>query len=128
MMTRARRPIPPKYLEHGIRIAKEIARLDIGQGIVVRKGTVLIVEGFDGTDAMLERAGEFDTDGKIFVKTVKPNQDYRFDVPVFGLHTLKEMRESKIEMAALEAGNTVVLDKPAVIREANRLGIRILGY
>jgi len=128
MMTRSRKPIPPEYLEHGIRIAKEIARLDIGQGIVVRKGTVLIVEGFDGTDAMLRRAGEFETDGKIFVKTVKPAQDYRFDVPVFGLHTLKEMSRSKIETAALEAENTVVLDKKAVIQEANRLGIQIYGY
>ncbi len=128
MMTRARKPIPPEYLEHGIRIAKEIARLDIGQGIVVRKGTVLVVEGFDGTNAMLRRAGEFQTDEKIFVKTVKPRQDYRFDVPVFGPRTLELMREANIDTAALEAENTVVLDKPAVIREANRHGIRLYGY
>lgn len=128
MMTKSRKPIPPQYLEHGIRIAKEVARLDIGQGVVVRKGTVLIVEGFDGTDAMLRRAGEFKTDEKIFVKTVKPQQDYRFDVPVFGLHTLDVLLEASIDTVALEAGKTVMLDKPAVIQKANKHGIRIFGY
>lgn len=128
MMTRSRKPIAPDALEHGIRIAKEIARLDIGQGVVVRRGTVLIVEGFDGTDAMLRRAGEFNTDEKIFVKTVKPEQDYRFDVPVFGLHTLEVMLEANIDSVALEAGNTVMLDKPKVVAEANKHGIRIFGY
>lgn len=128
MMTKARKPITPDYLDHGIRIAKEVARLDIGQGVVVHQGTVLVVEGFDGTDAMLRRAGEFKTDEKIFVKTVKPQQDYRFDVPVFGLHTLEVLQEAKIDAVALEAGKTVMLDKPEVIAKANRLGIRIFGY
>jgi UDP-2,3-diacylglucosamine hydrolase len=128
MMTKSRKPITPEYLDHGIRIAKEVARLDIGQGVVVRKGTVLVVEGFDGTNAMLRRAGQFKTDEKIFVKTVKPQQDYRFDVPVFGLQTVEVLQEAKIDAVALEAEKTVILDKPQVIEEANRLGIRIFGY
>lgn len=128
MMTRSRKAISPEYLEHGIRIAKEVARLDIGQGVVVRKGTVLVVEGFDGTDAMLRRAGRFQTDEKIFVKTVKPQQDYRFDVPVFGLHTLDVLLEAKIDAVALEAEKTVILDKSEVIKKANEHGIRMFGY
>lgn len=128
MMTKSRKPIPPEFLEHGIRIAKEVARLDIGQGVVVRKGTVLVVEGFDGTNEMLRRAGQFKTDEKIFVKTVKPQQDYRFDVPVFGLHTLDVMLEAKIDAVALEAEKTVMLDKHDVIAKANKHGIRIFGY
>lgn len=128
MMTRSRKPISPEYLEHGIRIAKEIARLDIGQGVVVRKGTVLVVEGFDGTNAMLRRAGTFETADKIFVKTVKPTQDYRFDVPVFGPHTLDVLEEAKIDTVALEAGKTIILHKAEVIADANRRGIRIYGY
>jgi DUF1009 family protein len=80
-------PTDPEYLEHGIHIAREIARLDIGQGCVVRKGTVLAVEAFEGTDDMLRRAGTFKTDETLFVKTVKTRQDFRFDVPVFGLRT-----------------------------------------
>jgi DUF1009 family protein len=128
MMTQSRKPIDPEYLEHGIRIAKEIARLDIGQGIVVRKGTVLVVEGFDGTNAMLRRAGTFEASDKIFVKTVKPNQDYRFDVPILGPRTMEVLREAKIDSVAVEAGNILILDKPAVIADANRHGIRIYGY
>jgi DUF1009 family protein len=128
MMTRSRKPISPEFLQHGIRIAKEVARLDIGQGVVVRKGTVLVVEGFDGTDAMLRRSGQFKTDEKIFVKTVKPAQDYRFDVPVFGPHTLDVMLEAHIDSVALEADKTIILDKPAVIEKANLHGIRIFGY
>lgn len=128
MMTRSRKPIAPEFLEHGIRIAKEVARLDIGQGVVVRKGTVLVVEGFDGTDAMLRRSGDFKTDDKIFVKTVKPAQDYRFDVPVFGSHTLDVMLEANIDSVALEADKTIILDKPEVIEKANRHGLRIFGY
>ena len=69
-------------------IARECARLDIGQGCVVRKGTVLAVEAFEGTDEMLRRAGAFKTDSTLFVKTVKASQDYRFDVPCFGHRTL----------------------------------------
>lgn len=128
MMTKSRKPIPPEDLRHGIRIAKEIARLDIGQGVVVRKGTVLVVEGFDGTNEMLRRAGTFDADGMIFVKTVKPQQDYRFDVPVFGPHTLDVMQEAGIDTVALEAAKTIILHKPEVIADANRRSIRIFGY
>jgi UDP-2,3-diacylglucosamine hydrolase len=128
MMTRVRKAIAPEYLEHGIRIAKEIARLDIGQGVVVRKGTVLVVEGFDGTNAMLRRAATFETSDKIFVKTVKPKQDYRFDVPVFGPHTLDLLKEAKIDAVALEAGKTIIIDRPDVIARADQMGIRIYGY
>ncbi len=116
------------YINHGIEVAKEIARLDVGQGLVVRKGTVLAVEGFDGTDKMLRRCADFDTKGKIFVKTVKPNQDYRFDVPAFGMRTLESLQIGGIDTVALEAGKTMIINKPLVIREANRLGIRIYGY
>lgn len=115
-------------IEHGIRIAKGVAQLDIGQGCVVRKGTVIAVEAFEGTDPMLRRAGSFDTDHLIFVKTVKAHQDYRFDVPCFGLRTLEVMDEAKIRLACLEAGNTIILEKPAVLARAAKLGIRIYGY
>ena len=121
-------PIDGEYLGHGIHIAREAARLDIGQGCVVRKGTVLAVEAFEGTDEMLRRAGAFKTDGALFVKTVKASQDYRFDVPVFGLRTLEVMREAGIQAAALEAGRVIILDKPNVIAQARAWGISILGF
>ena len=115
-------------LAHGVRIAREIARLDVGQGVVVRRGTVLAVEAFEGTDAMLQRAGTFKTDSTLFVKTTKPRQDTRFDVPVFGARTLAVMRENHLAAAALEAGGCLILDREEVLAEARRAKITILGY
>jgi DUF1009 family protein len=128
VMTGGKFPIDREYLEHGIHIARESARLDIGQGCVVRKGTVLAVEAFEGTDAMLRRAGEFKTDNALFVKTVKTHQDYRFDVPVFGQRTLETMREAGLHAAALEVGRVIMIDKPAVLAQAKEWGISLFGF
>lgn len=121
-------PVDREYLEHGIHIAREVARLDIGQGCVVRKGTVLAVEAFEGTDDMLRRAGTFKTDETLFVKTVKSQQDFRFDVPVFGHRTLETLREAGISAAALEAGKVIVLEKPSVLAQARSWGISLYGF
>jgi DUF1009 family protein len=121
-------PIDREPLEHGMHIARECARLDIGQGCVVRKGTVLAVEAFEGTDEMLRRAGSFKTDHALFVKTVKANQDYRFDVPCFGVRTLEVMREAHILAAALEAGRVILLDRAAVLAHARDWGISLFGF
>jgi DUF1009 family protein len=128
VMTGGKFPIDREYLDHGIHIARESARLDIGQGCVVRKGTVLAVEAFEGTDAMLRRAGEFKTDNALFVKTVKTHQDYRFDVPVFGQRTLETMREAGLHAAALEVGRVIMIDKPAVLAQAKEWGISLFGF
>ena len=127
-MTGGKFPIETEYLEHGIHIARELARLDIGQGCVVRKGTVLAVEAFEGTDEMLRRAGSFKTDNALFVKTVKARQDFRFDVPCFGQRTLETMREAGLTAAALEAGKVILLDKPAVLAQARTWGIALHGF
>lgn len=117
-----------ELIEHGIRMAKGIAELDIGQGAVVRKGTVLAVEAYEGTDPMLQRAGSFKTDGLIFVKTVKRAQDYRFDVPVFGERTLDVMHAAGIHTAALEVDRVIMLDKVALLKKADQLKIELVGY
>lgn len=127
-MSGSKFPIELEYLDHGIHIAREIARLDIGQGCVVRKGTVIAVEAFEGTDEMLRRAGQFKTDETLFVKTVKTKQDFRFDVPVFGPRTLQTMHEAKLGAAALEAGKVIVLDRPAVLKQAKSWGIALHGF
>ncbi|PTY07020.1 DUF1009 domain-containing protein [Opitutaceae bacterium EW11] len=127
-MTGGRFPIEQDYVDHGVHIARECARLDIGQGVVVRKGTVLAVEAFEGTDEMLRRAGGFKTDHTLFVKTVKANQDYRFDVPVFGMRTLETMREAGLAAAALETNRVIILDKPAVVAQARSWGIALQGF
>lgn len=127
-MTGRRFPIDSEYVDHGVQIARECARLDIGQGCVVRKGTVLAVEAFEGTDEMLRRAGAFKTDAALFVKTVKTRQDWRFDVPCFGQRTLETMREARIATAALEAGKVIILDKTAVLQQARAWEISLLGF
>jgi DUF1009 family protein len=128
LMTRGHSKIASTALEHGIRIAKEIARLDIGQGVVVDNGTVLAVEAFEGTSRMLERAGTFGAKEALFVKTTKPGHDMRFDVPVFGLETIEVMRRAGLKAAALEVERALILDRERVIAEAERLGIGLYGY
>jgi hypothetical protein len=127
-MTGGRFPADPEVLDHGVHIARECARLDIGQGCVVRKGTVLAVEAFEGTDEMLRRAGALKADEALFVKTVKARQDFRFDVPCFGMRTLETMRESGLRAAALESGGVILLDKPAVLEKARDWKISLLGF
>jgi len=127
VMVKGKEKIDPEHLAHGIEIARENARLDVGQGVVVSRGTVLAVEAFEGTNAMLERAGKFGAKNCLFVKLGKPKQDTRFDVPVFGLQTLEAMKDAGIKNAAIEAGSVLLLNKKEVIREAQRVGTSLLG-
>ena len=128
LMTKGAVRAEAAFIHHGIQIAKGIAELDVGQGAVVRKGTVLAVEAYEGTDPMLQRAGTFKTDDLIFVKTVKRQQDYRFDVPVFGERTLEVMHTAGIHTAALEVDRVLMLDKAALLKKAVQLKIELIGY
>ena len=114
-------------LAHGLKIARECARLDIGQSCVVARGSVLAVEAWEGTDKMLERAGTFEAKDALFVKTVKPNQDYRFDVPVIGERTIRKLAASNIFNAAVEAENVIILEPEKTLALAEENGIKIFG-
>ena len=127
-MTKRFEKIDDAYIQHGVEIATEMAHLDVGQGVCVRKGTVIAVEAFEGTDPMLRRAGEFKTDQLIFVKTVKRDQDYRFDVPVFGLRTLEVMKEAGLRTAVLKAGSVILVEKEKVLAEATKAKIQLIGF
>ena len=127
VMVKGKEKIAPEHLNHGIEIARENARLDVGQGVVVSRGTVLAVETFEGTNAMLDRAGKFGAKNCLFVKIGKPQQDTRFDVPVFGLQTLHAMKDAGIGTAALESGAVLLLDRDDVIREAGNQKITLMG-
>lgn len=128
VMTGGKSKVESTTLEHGIRIANEIARLDIGQGVIVKQGTVLCIEEFDGTDSMLKRASKFDTKNKLFVKTVKPNQNFAIDIPVFGETTIQSMIEGGVSAAALSAGQTIMLHKERVIEAAIKAKIQLIGF
>lgn len=109
----------------GFRIAKESSRLDIGQSVVVKKGTVVAVEAFEGTDAAMERGGKLGKGDVVLVKVSKPEQDFRFDVPVIGTRTLEKARESGVKVIACEARRTLLLDRKAVEELAARAKISL---
>jgi len=101
--------------DFGYRIAKETSKLDIGQSVVVRHGTVLAAEAFEGTNACIRRGGELGR-GKdvMLVKVSKPNQDFRFDVPVIGPQTIETCVAAGVGCIAIEAGKTLLLEKDRV--------------
>ena len=127
VIVKGKEKIAPEHLDHGIEIARENARLDVGQGVVVTRGTVLAVEAFEGTNAMIKRAGTFGAKNCLFVKLGKPKQDTRFDVPVFGLQTLQSMHDAGIKNAALETDSVLLLNKLEVLKQAKKLGIGLTG-
>ncbi|MBV9491831.1 MAG: UDP-2,3-diacylglucosamine diphosphatase LpxI [Verrucomicrobia bacterium] len=111
----------------GFGIAKEIARLDIGQTAVVRNGTVLAVEAFEGTNEAMQRGATLGRGQAVVVKVSKPNQDLRFDVPVIGVKTFEVAAQAGVRLIAVEARLTLLLDRPAVCNAANRAGIALHG-
>ena len=110
----------------GVPIAKTIGDLDIGQTVVVKDRAVLAVEAIEGTDAAIRRGGAI-APGACVVKVAKPSQDPRFDVPTIGPGTVAVLAEANVAALAIEAGATVVLEREAVVREADRLGIAIVA-
>jgi UDP-2,3-diacylglucosamine hydrolase len=106
----------------GLRIAKEVSRLEIGQTVVVKDGTVLAVEGFEGTDRCLTRGGELagKDGGAIAVKVAKANHDMRFDIPCLGPLTLEACATARIAALAFEAGKALLLEQETCARLADR--------
>jgi hypothetical protein len=100
----------------GYRIAKEVSRLEIGQTVVVKRGTVLAVEGFEGTDRCLARGGELagKEGGAVAVKVAREKHDMRFDIPCAGPRTVETCAAAGIGVLALEAGTTLLLEREAV--------------
>jgi UDP-2,3-diacylglucosamine hydrolase len=111
----------------GWKIAKEIARLDIGQTVIVKNGTVLAVEAFEGTNDAIKRGGALAREGAIMIKVAKLNQDMRFDVPVIGVETVRVAAEAKLRVIAIEAGKTLLLERDTIVDLANRANVSIVA-
>lgn len=111
----------------GLKLAREIGRLDIGQCLVMGSGTVLAVEAIEGTDAAIRRGAELGDGNAVVIKICKPNQDERFDVPAIGAGTIQTMIEAGATVLAVEAGRAVVFDKEEMIQLANKAGIAIVA-
>ena len=111
----------------GLRIAKEVSRLDIGQTVVVRNGTVLAVEGFEGTNEAIKRGALMGRGQAVAVKVSKPNQDFRFDVPVIGPLTLESGAEAGLSALAVETGRTLLVEPDRLRALADEHKITLIG-
>ena len=111
----------------GFEIAKQLSALDVGQTVVVKNGTVLAVEAFEGTNEAIRRGGSLGKKNAVAVKVTKPDQDMRFDVPVIGLETLRVAAEAKLRVIGVESGRTLLLERATLVAAAEREKISIVG-
>ncbi len=123
----ARAPTPEERadLDFGFRLAKVSSENHIGQTVVVRRGTVMAVEAFEGTDAAIRRAGKLAGKGCVVVKVAMPGHDMRWDIPVVGLRTLESLRKAGATCLGVEAHRAILLQRAEVVAEADRRGIAI---
>jgi UDP-2,3-diacylglucosamine hydrolase len=111
----------------GFEIAKQLSALNVGQTIVVKNGTVLAVEAFEGTNEAIRRGGSLGKKNAIVIKVTKPGQDRRFDMPVIGTETVRVAADAKVRAIAVEAGHTLLLEKAALVDLAERAKISLVG-
>ena len=114
-------------IEYGLTVANEIARLDLGQTIVVRAKACVAVEAMEGTDAVIRRAGELAKGKLTVVKVAKPNQDMRFDVPVVGVPTIERMIEAGATCLCVTAGKTLIFDREKMLALADEKKIAVVA-
>lgn len=119
--------IERENIEYGLHIAHEIARLDLGQTIVVRARACVAIEAMEGTDATIKRAGELAHGKLTVVKVAKPDQDMRFDVPVVGVPTVQTMIDAGATCLSVAAGETLIFDREEMIALADKNKIAIVG-
>lgn len=112
-------------IEFGFTLAKQMGALDIGQTVVVKEQAAMAIEAIEGTDECIKRGGALGREGAVVVKTAKPNQDVRFDVPAVGMKTLESMIAGNCKVLAMEAKRTIFVEQEAVLQKANELGIVI---
>lgn len=113
--------------EYGFKIAKETSRLDIGQTVVVKNGTVLAVEAFEGTNETLKRGGLLGRGHATMAKVSKPDQDLRFDVPVVGPDTISTAAAAGVDVIAIEAGKTLLLGREEIIRSCTENKVTLVA-
>jgi DUF1009 family protein len=115
--------------EYGRKVAKELTRLDLGQTLVVKNQAVVAIEAMEGTDETIRRASKLvDGEPLTVIKSSRPNQEMRFDVPVIGIDTLSVLEECNVKALGVDAGKTLILDKDRFLMEASRLGISVVGF
>jgi len=119
-------PAEREDIKYAETVARELARLDIGQAVAVKDKTILAAEAVEGTDELIRRAGRLSKTGFGVVKVARPDQDMRFDIPLVGPDTVKVLAEAGGSFLALESGKTLLMDKDEAVRLANDKGIAIV--
>jgi DUF1009 family protein len=114
-------------IDLGWRVAREVSRLDVGQTVVVKDGTVLAVEGFEGTDQAILRGGELGHGGVVVVKVAKPRHDMRFDVPCIGTRSAESLQRAGAVALAVQAGKTLLIDRAETLAALDRAKIAVVG-
>ena len=116
-------------IARGVRVARRLGALDVGQGTVVQQGMVLAIEATEGTDAMLARAGGLRQEGPagVLVKVSKPGQDRRADLPTIGPETVRGAHAAGLGGIAVEAGGTLIVDREQVVAAADAAGMFVIG-
>ena len=117
-------------IETGVRVARAIGELDIGQAVIVQFGRVLGVEAAEGTDALIERCGPLRAEGMggVLVKAKKPQQERRVDLPTIGVSTVERIHKAGFAGIAVEAGGSLIIDRAKVRATANALDIFVIGF
>ncbi|MDT5122867.1 MAG: UDP-2,3-diacylglucosamine hydrolase [Acidobacteriota bacterium] len=114
-------------IAYGLEVAREIARLDLGQTIVVRSRACVAIEAMEGTDATVKRAGQLARGRLTVIKVAKPDQDMRFDVPVVGIPTIETMIEAGATCLCITAGKTLIFDREEMLRLADEKRIAVVA-
>ncbi len=114
-------------VEYGYKIAKEMGQLDIGQSVVIKDRMIMAIEAIEGTDNCIKRGCKLGKKDSVIVKVAKPNQDKRFDIPAFGLNTLKTMKKYKAKLIAVEANETILVDSKKTIEFADKNNIIVMA-
>ena len=114
-------------IDFGYRAAMGVCGLDIGQTLLVKEGMVLAVEAFEGTNATVRRAAKVGGKGAVMVKVAKDGHDMRFDIPVFGEHTVRLCHRCGVSAVAFQANRLVMIDRPRVVGLADRYGMALVG-
>jgi DUF1009 family protein len=110
----------------GMTVARALAAQDVGQTVVLKRGVILAVEAAEGTDATIRRGGAM-VNGAVVVKAARPKQDARFDLPTIGAHTIALLTELHAAVLAVEAGKTLLLERPQALAAADQAELAIVG-
>jgi len=112
-------------IDYARTIAAELAKLDIGQTVIVKNKTVVALEAIEGTDEAIARAGSLSKRGFVVVKAARPNQDMRFDIPLVGLETVEAIVKAGGTALAIEAEKTFLIDRREIVTLADEKGLSI---